>query len=223
MHTKPIAHLLLTTVLLAAAMGASAADEKDAKDNKDEKPANEQVIVPQVDRRDVRVPKIPSNDFVIGLFTGTYATQNFGSNSVSGLRLGYHITEDFFVEGAYAQTKVSDEAFRQILPGGIFASQEEKLKYYNLSVGINVLPGEVFIGRNWAKASALYVIGGVGNTDFNRQRKQTFNVGFGARVFFANWAALQMDVRDHMFTIDLLGKRQNTQNIEMTIGATFFF
>ena len=228
MHTKPFAHLLLIVALLAAAVGARAADEKDAKDGaKEEKPANEQVIVPQVDRRDVKVPKIPSNDFELGLFTGTYATQNFGSNSVSGVRLGYHVTEDFFVEGAYGQTKVSDEAFRQILPGGIFISAEEKLKYYNLSIGYNVLPGEVFIGRNWAKTSALYIIGGIGNTSlrigFDNQRKQTFNFGFGARVFLADWAALQIDMRNHMFELDLLGKRERTQNLEMTLGATFFF
>lgn len=224
MHTKPLAHLLLTGALLAAALGASAADEKDAKD---EKPANEQVIVPQVDRRDVKVPKIPSNDFEIGLFAGTYATQNFGSNAVTGARLGYHITEDFFVEGTYGQTKVSDEAFRQILPGGIFISAEEKLRYYNLSIGYNVLPGEVFIGRNWAKTSALYIIGGVGNTSlrigFDNQRKQTYNFGFGMRVFLADWAALQVDMRDHIFELDILGKRQRTQNLEMTLGATFFF
>ncbi len=224
MHTKPFASLLLIAALLAVTTGAHAADEKDAKD---QKPANEQVIVPQVERRNVKVPKIPSNDFEVGLFTGTYATQNFGSNSVSGVRLGYHVTEDFFVEGAYGQTKVSDEAFRQILPGGIFISAEEKLKYYNLSIGYNVLPGEVFIGRSWAKTSALYIIGGIGNTSlrigFDEQRKQTFNFGFGARVFLADWAALQIDMRNHMFELDLLGKRQRTQNLEMTLGATFFF
>jgi outer membrane beta-barrel protein len=220
MHTQPFFRLLLTAALLAVTGVATAADEKDTKE---QTPANEQVIVPQVDRRDVRVPKIPSNDFEIGLFAGTYATQNFGSSSVTGIRLGYHITEDFFVEGTYGRTKVSDEAFRQILPGGIFATQEEKLKYYNLSIGINVLPGEVFLWRNYARPSAFYIIGGIGNTDFNKQRKQTFNVGFGARVFLSNWASLQMDVRDHMYELDLLGKRQNTQNIEMTVGATFFF
>jgi outer membrane beta-barrel protein len=223
MHTKPFAHLLLTAALLATALAARAADEPAAAAPKDPKPANEQVIVPEVDRRDVKVPKIPSNDFEMGLFVGTYATQNFGSNLVSGVRLGYHITEDFFVEGAYGQTKVSDETFRQILPGGIFAAREEKLTYYNLSIGYNVLPGEIFIGRNTAKASALYIIGGAGNTDFNEQRKQTFNVGFGARVFFTNWFAFQLDVRDHFFQLDLLGKSQSTQNLEMTMGATFFF
>jgi outer membrane beta-barrel protein len=223
MHTKPIAHLLLSVALLATALAARAADETAPATPKDQQPANEQVIVPEVDRRDVKVPKIPSNDFEMGLFVGTYATQNFGSNMVSGVRLGYHITEDFFVEGAYGMTKVSDETFRQILPGGIFVTQEEKLTYYNLSIGYNVLPGEVFFGRNTAKASALYLIGGAGTTDFANQSKQTFNVGFGARVFFSNWFAFQLDVRDHFFQLDLLGKSQNTQNLEMTMGATFFF
>jgi outer membrane beta-barrel protein len=213
-----IAPLLLAGAALIAP-AAHAADEKD----KDNKPANEQVIVPQVDRRDVRVPKFPSNDFEIGLFAGTYATENFGSNPVYGVRLGYHITEDFFVEGAYGLTKASDENLRAILPARIIAPGEEKLSYYNVSVGWNVLPGEIFIGRNRAKASALYLIAGVGNTTFVKQRQQTYNFGFGSRVFFADWCALQVDVRDHIFSHDLLGSRKSTQNLELSLGLTFFF
>ena len=186
-------------------------------------PANEQVVVPQVDRRDVGLPRFPSNDFEIGAFVGTYATQNFGSSVVGGLRLGYHITEDFFVEAVYAQTKVSDELFRQILPAGIFPEQKQKLTYYNLSAGYNVLPGEVFIGGRRAKPSAFYLIGGVGSTSLAEQRRPTFNVGAGFRVFLADWAALQVDMRDHIFSLDLLGKRQSTQNLEFTGGLTVFF
>ncbi|HEU4459175.1 MAG TPA: outer membrane beta-barrel domain-containing protein [Methylibium sp.] len=188
-----------------------------------QQPANEQVIVPQVDRREIKLPKIPSNDFSFGLFGGTYSTQNFGSSAVGGLRAGYHITEDFFVEAAYAQTKVSDDNYRQILPGGIFPQEKTKLTYYNLSVGYNLLPGEIFIGKNIAKATALYLIGGVGSTKIDTQRRQTFNVGFGLRVFLADWAALQLDVRDHIFSLDILGKRETTQNPELTAGVTFFF
>ena len=58
------------------------------------------MIQPQVDRREVKLPKYPSKDFEIGLYAGTYATQNFGSSLVGGVRLGYHISEDIFVRGA---------------------------------------------------------------------------------------------------------------------------
>ncbi len=186
-------------------------------------PTTEQVVIPEVDRRDIQKPRFPSNDFEIGVFGGSYATKNFGTSAVGGVRLGYHITEDFFVEGAYAQTKVSDESFRQVLPSGIFPEEKIKLTYYNLSVGYNVLPGEIFIGGRRAKPSAFYLIGGVGSTKFDQQRRPTYNVGAGFRVFLADWVALQVDARDHIFSLDLLGKRQSTQNLEFTAGIAAFF
>jgi outer membrane beta-barrel protein len=216
MRMKSIAlHLLMTAALPLGAAAQTPAPTPAA--------ANEQVIVPQVERRDVPLPRIPSKDIEVGLFLGVYGTQNFGSSMVGGLRLGYHITEDIFVEGTYGQTTVSDESFRQILPGGIFPNQTETLKYYNVSVGYNVLPGEVFIGSNRAKASAFYLIGGVGSTDFADQKKQTFNLGFGMRVLLAERVSVRVDARDHFFTLDLLGKPQDTQNLELTAGLSYFF
>ncbi len=205
----------LSACLLLAASAAAFAQGKST--------ANEPVVVPQVDRRDVKPPRFPSNDFEIGVFGGIFATQNFGSSAVTGGRLGYHITEDVFVEGVLAKTKVSDENFRQVLPGGVFASQTETLTYYNVSAGYNLLPGEVFFGRSVAKASAFYVIGGVGSTKFVDQKVLTYHVGFGTRLLFNDRFAMQADVRDHIFTLDLLGKRQSTHNPEVTLGLTVFF
>ena len=215
MNTRTLRASFLAVALAVLSATAIAADPPRNTDN--------QVVVPEVDRRDVRVPKFPSNDFEIGLFGGTYSTQNFGANAVGGVRLGYHITEDFFVEGVYALSKVDDELFRQILPGGIFPTQKPKLSYYNLSFGYNLLPGEIFIGRRWARPAALYVIAGVGSTKIDVQRRPTLNFGFGYRVFLADWAALQVDMRDHVSSLDLLGKRTSTQNLELTGGLSFFF
>ncbi len=186
-------------------------------------PPNEQVIEPKVPRRDVRVPKIPSNDIIVGAYLGTYSSEDFGASFVYGARLGYHITEDFFVEGVYGTTKVSDENYRQILPGGVFPTSQETLSYYNLSVGYNVLPGEAFVGRSYAFANALYLIAGIGSTKFLGQSSQTINLGLGYRVFLKDWAAIQVDVRDYMYSLDLLGQSKSTQNLEFTLGATFFF
>jgi len=215
MNNKTFRKASLTTLLAAASFAAVAQSTPAAN--------NDQVVIPQVDRRDIEKPKFPSNDFEIGLFTGTYATQNFGSSWVYGARLGYHITEDFFVEGAYGQTKVSDELFRQILPGGILVAGTEKLSYYNLSIGYNLFPGEIFIGGRRARPSQFYLVAGFGSTKFADQRKPTFNAGFGYRVYLADWVALQLDLRDHIFSLDLLGRRETTQNVELTGGLTFYF
>lgn len=209
-------HMLLALLLAAAPALALAADPPPTP-----QPANEQVVVPQVERREVRLPRFPSKDFEIGVFGGVYATQSFGSNGVGGLRLGYHLTEDFFVESAFAQSKVSDKTFRQIFAGQVL--EDDKLSYYNLSAGYNVLPGEVFIGSNIAKASSLYLIGGVGSTRFNKQRRQTFNFGLGVRVLFLDRFAVRVDLRDHIFAYDLLGERQSTKNLELTAGISYYF
>lgn len=181
------------------------------------------VVEPQVARRDLKLPNYPSRDFEIGLFGGTYSTQNFGSSGVSGLRVGCHITEDFFVTAQYGSTKVSDEAFRQILPGGVFVNRTETLKYYTLAMGYNLLPGEVFFGRGTAKLSQGYILAGAGTTDFAGQRKQTIDIGFGLRLLWNQRFAVQTEVRDHMFSLDLLGRRETTHNPEITLGVTVLF
>jgi outer membrane beta-barrel protein len=217
----PTRTLTLATLVLAPLLCAAQATPQ--------QPSNEQVIQPQVDRREVKLPKYPSKDFAIGVFGGTYSTQNFGASAVAGVRLGYHISEDIFVDAVHAQTKVSDENYRQILSGGLFAQPEEKLKYYNLSAGYNILPGEVFWGRNRAWASALYVIAGIGNTNFvssdkvNRRNRQTINFGLGTRVLFWDRVALQVDLRSHHFTLDILGRDESTKNLELTGGVTYYF
>lgn len=214
MNTK---NILIAISLIASALPALAQSTAPAR------PASEPVVVPEVDRRDVRLPRYPSNDVEVGLFTGAYATENFGTSWVYGARLGYHLTEDFFVQGVFAQTKVSDEAFRQILPGGVFGSPTQKLTYYNLSVGYNILPGEVFLFSSRARPSQFFLIGGVGSTKFVDQRKPTYNFGFGFRVFLTDYASLQVDLRDHIFQLDLLGERRTTQNLELTTGLSFYF
>ena len=217
--------LLAGCAILAAplAHSADAVVDPSANPAAEPKPANEQVVTPELERRNVRVTRIPSNDFEAGVFTGAYNTENFGASLVGGVRLGYHITEDVFVEAVYGQTKVSDATFRDILPGGIFPAPKETLRYYDLSAGYNIFPGEIFLGRTHAKVSAFYVIAGLGTTKFNNASHQTINAGVGMRVFLANWVAVQADVRDHMYSVDLLGTKRDTTNLEATFGATFFF
>jgi uncharacterized SAM-binding protein YcdF (DUF218 family) len=113
------ATLATAGVLALLAHGSARAADAPAADTAD---TADQVIVPGVERRDVHKPRYPSNDFEIGLFGGTYTAQNFGTSGVWGVRLGYDITEDFFVEATYGRTKVSDKEFRQILPGGLFTA-----------------------------------------------------------------------------------------------------
>jgi outer membrane beta-barrel protein len=187
-------------------------------------PAQEQVIQPQLERRDVKVPHIKSNDIEVGYYSGILSMENFSAESVKGVRLAYHVTEDFFLEGAYARSTISDEFFRsRAFPITGFDSQEEDLTYYNLSLGFNVLPGEIFIGHRWAMASAFYIIGGIGTTTFANENYSTFNFGGGYRILLNDWFAVHIDMRDYVFDSDLLGQNKRTNNFEATVGLTVFF
>ena len=170
----------------------------------------------------MRAPRIDVDDFEVALFAGVLSIEDFGANNVYGARIGYHVTEDFFVEGTYAMSTVSDAAYRRI-GAAIFEQPEEDLKTYDLSVGVNLFPGEIFFGKSWATTSSFYLIGGVGNTSLANRDHTTFNFGLGLRMLFADWFAMRIEMRDRMFESDILYESELKHNFEFTLGASFYF
>jgi len=183
-----------------------------------------QVIDQQVERREIKEPKIDREDFEAGGYVGIMSIEDFGTNVVYGVRLAYHVTEGFFVEGTVGQTEGGLTSF-EILSGGapIISDDERTLTYYNLNLGYNLLPGEGFIGEGRAYNTNFYLIAGLGSTSFAGDNRFTVNFGAGFRFLFTDSIALHLDFRDHMFDIDILGEDKTTHNLEATIGVTVFF
>ena len=182
------------------------------------------VIQPDLERRTITEADIDSEDFEAGPFVGIMSVEDFGSNVVYGARVAYHITEDFFAEAAIGRTDTDKTSFEDLSGGAqILSNSERELTYYNISLGYNILPGEVFLGSNHTYNSALYVIGGVGNTDFADDNHFTVNVGAGYRLLVNDWISLRIDFRDHIFESDLLGSDKTLHNLEGTAGIYFFF
>jgi outer membrane beta-barrel protein len=145
-------------------------------------------------------------------------------NPVYGVRLAYHITEGLFVEGVYGRTDTEETSFERLSGAAeILTDDEREFTYYNASIGYNVLPGEAFVGRNLAFSQALYLIAGIGSTEFAGDDRFTVNFGFGYRLLLNDVIALHADVRDHLFDIDILGEEKTAHNIEGHIGFTIFF
>jgi outer membrane beta-barrel protein len=182
------------------------------------------VIEPDVERREVRPARIDTEDFEVGFFVGEMSVEDFGVNTVLGGRFAYHITEGFFVELAAGSTDTEETSFERLSGAAqLLTDAQRRYDYYNVSLGYNVLPGEVFIGGNRALNTALYVIGGVGKTSFAGDDRFTVNLGVGLRVLPLDWFAIHADVRDHVFDIDLLGHQKTAHNLEGHVGVTFFF
>lgn len=184
----------------------------------------EPIIQPEIERREITEDQIDTEDFELGVYVGIMSIEDFGSNTVVGLRLAYHVSEDFFIEMAYAQT-TAGRTSAETISGGVqlLTDEQRELTYYNVSIGYNVLPGEAFVTKNLTLTNALYLITGVGNTDFAGDERFTFNFGAGYRLLATDWLAIHGDVRDHMFDIDITGEDKTTHNIEIHLGLTFFF
>jgi len=183
----------------------------------------EQVIRPELQRRDVEEPAIDTEDFEIGVFAGVMSVEDFGTNLVYGARLGYHVTEDVFVEASYGRTDTDETSAERFGGFQILEDSDRTLDYYNLSFGFNLLPGESFVGSRWAFRTDFYLIGGVGSTSFAGDDLFTWNIGFGYRVLANDWLAVRVDARDHVFELDLLGESRTTHNLEFTAGLSVFF
>lgn len=182
------------------------------------------VVEPSVDRREVKTPKIDATDFMVGGYVGTFSAEDFGVNPVFGARLAYHISEDFFAEAIVGRTETSRTSYERLSGAAdLLTDSERRLTYYNLSFGYNLFPGETFVGRGRAFNSAFYVTAGVGSVKFAGDDRFSVSVGAGYRLAVNDWLALHLDVRDHMYEVDLLGSNKNTHNLETALGVSVFF
>lgn len=183
-----------------------------------------QVIEPDLDRRELTTDAIDTEDFEIGLYYGLISIEDFSSSDVYGIRAAYHISEDFFFEANYGASEGDLTSFEKLSGGSPLLSDADRdYTYYNVSVGWNILPGEIFIWDEYAFNSSLYLITGIGNTEFAGDEWFTVNFGAGFRLLLTDSIAWHVDVRDHIFDRDTFGEEQTTHNIEFHTGFTVFF
>jgi hypothetical protein len=143
----------LCSILLAAALLSGCSwfhrGDKHPQQVVVEDPGAEPTIIePQVNRRVVKTPRIKAKDFELGAYFGALSIQDFGTNPVYGVRAAYHVTEDFFLEGFLARSKAGQSSLEETFPAiTVLSNSGRHFTYYDLDVGYNILPGEVFLGR----------------------------------------------------------------------------
>jgi outer membrane beta-barrel protein len=185
---------------------------------------DELLVEPEIARREINEPSFDTEDFEIGAFIGLMSIEDFGTSPVYGARLAYHGTESIFLEASIGTSEANETSYEQ-LSGDVqlLTDEERRLTYYNLSVGYNLLPGEVFLGGKHAYNSQFYLLGGIGSTRFADDDQFTISLGAGYRLLINDWLTIHLDAKDHMFDSDLLGESKTTHNFELLGSLTFFF
>ena len=206
---------------IAFLVAFSPATEVVAQSDEDEQT---NLIEPQIERTEFDESLIETDDFEIAAYAGYLAVENFDTNLVYGFKLGYHVTEDFFVQLSYGTSEVGETSFEKLDPGANLLSEDERdLEYYLFSLGFNVLPGEAFVTDSTTFNTVFYLTGGIGNTEFAGDDAFTIVFGVGHRTLFADAVSLDIEMRDLIFEQDIFGEEESTHNLEFTVAINFFF
>ena len=206
--------LILGLAVVLPSVNAAEAEEQELKP----------VIQPEVARVEFHEARIDTEDFEITGFIGLLSIEDFGTNPVYGAKFGYHVSEELFVEATIGQSEAGQTSYETIVPGASLLSDDERtFSYYNVSVGFNLLPGEVFPTRNVTYNSDLYLVAGVGNTRFAGADRFTLNFGMGYRFYATDYLAIKTDFQDLIYNIDVTGENKTTHNLQFTLGLAYFF
>jgi outer membrane beta-barrel protein len=209
-------------ILLVALLGLGflTSTELAAQSEEDE---SGNLIEPQIERVDFDESLIDSYDFELALYAGYLAIDNFDTNLVTGLKIGYHVSEDFFVQASYATSEVGETSFEKLTGGAPLLSDDEReIEYYLISLGFNLFPGETFFTDSTTFNTVLYVSGGIGSTDFAGSDRHTIAYAVGHRTLFADGFSLDIEMRDLIFDMDVFGSDDTTHNLELTLSLNFF-
>ena len=183
----------------------------------------DEVVQPDIERREIKEAEIDAENWEFGFFAGVLSFEDFGTNDVFGLRMAYHITEDWFAEANFGLSELQKSSSENLAGFSPLLTEDERdLSYYNVNLGYNILPGEVYLGK-WAFNSSFYFIVGAGNTLFASDEYFTYNFGAGLRLFATDWIAMHWDVRNHVMEHSLFGEEKEIQNLEAHLGLTLFF
>lgn len=213
----------LRRIILGALLSPLAAIGVNAQAEPDDGGLLGEVVKPDIVRREVDEALIDSENFEFGLFAGIMSFEDFGSNDVYGLRMAFHITEDWFVEGTYGVAQLQPTSYERLNSSPpLLTDEQREMSYYNLNLGFNLFPGELYLGKR-AFNTNFYFVFGAGNTLFADNDYFTYNFGGGIRIFFTDWIAMHWDVRNHVMTHAIFSNEKEIQNLETHIGATIFF
>jgi outer membrane beta-barrel protein len=210
------------SILLAALLGLGFLTSTElAAQSEEEETSN--LIEPQIERVEFDESLIDSFDFELAVYAGYLAVENFDTNLVTGLKFGYHVSEDFFVQASYASSKVGETSFEKLTGGApLLSDAEREIEYYLISLGFNLFPGETFFTDSTTFNTVLYISGGIGSTEFAGSDRHTISYAVGHRTLFADGFSLDIEMRDLIFDMDIFGSEETTHNLQFALSLNLF-
>lgn len=219
--------LLGSLFCLSLSMSVTAADQNNNSDvviKSNAESTVEDNIEADVERRNVYEDLLDNENFEVGIQVGIISIEDFESSLWVSGHFAYHITESFYFKARYGQADAGLTSFEKLVNvPPLLTDDERSLTYYGLNVGYNFMPGQVFLGKNFAFNSVFSIELGGGTTSFAGDDMFTVNAIANYRVFINDWLAWDIGMSDYIFDTSITGTNKTTHNLNFTTGFAVYF
>ncbi len=165
---------------------------------------------------------IDSEYFDVGLFTGILNIEDFNSEFIVGGNVTFNANENFFMQFNYFQTDASFSSYEKI-EAPYFTGSDRDFTHFDFLVGYNLFLGEQFFIDKKAKLSSLYIVAGVGDTDFGGEGSFTYIAGIGYQVALKRSVLMRVDFRDYIYNTNIIGEDTTVHNTSLTASLSYLF
>jgi outer membrane beta-barrel protein len=156
---------------------------------------------------------------------GLYASDLLSSSYLVGGAYTFHFTEDLGLEASFGYARAQSSLVRIV-------ENDTSFTALRLDTPIYIYEGHLLWSLAYGKLRwfssgisrfDLYLAFGGGVTDNQSAQGLTGSFGLGLKLFFGEWFAVRVDVRDQLMQQELLGHSEIVNNLAATLGFSFFF
>ena len=155
---------------------------------------------------------------------GVYAADLLSASYLLQGAYAFHVSEDFALEASFSYTRAESDLVRIV-------EQDTSFTALRLDTPVYIYMGHLLWSLGYGKLrwfngsisrfDFFFAIGG-GVTDNQTAEGLTLSAGLGFKMFFGDWFALRLDVRDHVMSQELLGISEVVNNLAATLGFSIF-
>lgn len=160
----------------------------------------------------------------VSLMGGVYAADLLSASYLLQAAYTFHVTEDLGLEASFAHARANSELVRIIENdrGIALLRIDSPVFVYQGHLVWSIAYGKLrWFGDGISRFDLNLAFGG-GLTDNQTARGLTFSAGVGFKLFFEEWFAVRVDVRDQVLQQELLGRSTIVNNLTATLGVSVF-
>jgi outer membrane beta-barrel protein len=163
-----------------------------------------------------------TNRHEIAAWGGYYVSDLFDGTYTFGGSYAYHMTEDLAVEASGGYTRLTSSGGPE-LERTFAVLQNRPRRELLFDADLVWVPAHAKMRAGGSITHFdLYVAAGAGVVDSVLSSNLGANAAFGLKFFLGRAVAVRVDVRDHLFRQQLLGRTVLVDDITTTLGVSLF-